>query len=63
MELERMALLEPDSTKTPSPPLKAMVLPAPAAVPPIVLLAAPLLMRTPLLELPRSAVPLTSVPM
>jgi len=37
-------------------------LPAPATVPPMVLLGAKL-MCTPSIELPRSAVPVTSVPM
>ena len=43
--------------------LKAITLPAPEVVPPIVLLKAPLPMSTPSVPLPRAAVPLTSVPM
>src|SRR5207253_7234122 len=46
-ELERMALpvFEPVDTATPASPLKAMVLPAPEPVPPMVLFRA--LIRTP----------------
>ncbi len=42
----------PDSTETPARMLKAMVLPAPAAVPPMVLFEALLLTITPLISLP-----------
>ena len=55
--------LVPDSTliNTPSPPLKAMVLPAPLDNPPI-RLSVELTMLTPALEFPKAVVPLMSVP-
>src|SRR5438093_108492 len=51
----------PDATATPAPALKAMVLRAPAAAPPIVLLEEETI-RTPA-ALPRTALPPASVPM
>ena len=60
--MDTIAVLSPDSTKTPSPPLWAITLPSPLAVPPIVLPDAPLT-HTPKDEFPRAPVPLMSVPM
>ena len=64
-----MPLPVPDLTRTPLAPLKAMVFPAPATVPPMVLFEAlsvePMgeLKRTPLRPLPTATVPVESVPM
>ena len=64
IELPRMLLPVPESTSTPLIPLKAMVLPAPEAVPPMVLLLlAPLKIATPFKPLPSATVPVLSVPM
>ena len=52
----------PKMMATPLVPLPEMTLAAPAAMPPIVL-SDPSSIRTPARELPRSTVPLTSVPM
>ena len=63
MLLVRIELPVPDSTETPARMLKAMVLPAPAAVPPMVLREALLLKITPLTSLPSGALPVISGPM
>jgi hypothetical protein len=49
--------------KTPEKLLNAMVLPAPATVPPTLLLFEPPKELTPLVPLPSAAVPVMSVPM
>ena len=51
------------TTCTPSLPLKAMTFGAFVADPPIILLSQSNVMSTPLAELPRLALPVTSVPM
>ena len=48
---------------TPMSALPEIRLPAPTAVPPMLLFVAPLAISTPWFELPRSIVPVTSVPM
>ena len=63
IELAEMVLKSPSSTSTPAPALNAMVLPAPAAAPPIRLLLAPASIRIPSTLLPMTAVPNRSVPM
>jgi hypothetical protein len=63
IEFDRKALPAPPVWEMPSPLLKAMRLPAPADVPPAVLLAAPLLMRMPLEAFEMATVPAASVPM
>src|SRR3972149_10854740 len=59
MEFDRMAFPVPEVTNTPRSPLKAMVLPAPPAVPPMGLLDTPS-SQTPYLGFPRMAVPVVS---
>ena len=52
-----------ESNAIPSPPLLTMRFPAPAAVPPMVLLSAPMPIWMPWLVFPRFSVPVASVPM
>ena len=67
MELPRIELPVPEKTITPRPPLKAITLPAPAAVPPIVLLPTggilSALILIPSLELGNAPVPAWFRPM
>jgi len=63
MLLVRIELPVPDSTLTPVRTLKAIVLPAPDEVPPMLLPLALVLTITPLSSLPSGALPVMSVPM
>ena len=62
MLLDRIESPVPDWTETPARTLKAIVLPAPDTVPPIVLENALLLTITPFTSLPSGALPVMSVP-
>jgi hypothetical protein len=62
MELPRMALPVPDAMKTPAPTLKAMVLPAPEDVPPMMLSDTESSRNTPCERLGRGLLPEASVP-
>src|SRR5262245_6665641 len=63
MLLVKMVLLTPDSTFTPSAPLKAMLLAADVVDPPMRLPEAPRVMMTPWSSFPSGAAPVISVPM
>src|SRR5208282_6209637 len=62
MLLDRIESPVPDWTETPARTLKAIVLPAPDTVPPIVLADALVLTITPFTSLPSGALPVMSVP-
>jgi len=63
MLLDRIESPVPDSTETPARTLKAIVLPAPDTVPPIVLPEAFISMTTPSVSFASGAWPVISVPM
>ena len=62
MLFDRIESPVPDWTLTPAATLKAIVLPWPLAVPPIVLFEALVLMMMPSISLPSGNVPVASVP-
>ena len=63
IEFERTRLPVPELTETPSPPLKAMTFPVPAAVPPTLLPLAPLETLTPPRRFGSAEAPSACVPM